>query len=120
MGESHITIEVSHINLGFAAGVNQGLKWIRTHYPGARVLLINNDAHLLIGASGALFSALEENIEAVLAYPSINHGGKPRGTIFYNSYLALLTNQNSLPGSFPFSSGCCQMIALDRYEGDLY
>ncbi len=115
-GDPRVTIEVSSHNLGFAAGVNRGLAWIRAHFPGAWVLLINNDAVLLKGATAALSAALRGKPEAVIAYPSINHGGEVIGTAYYQRYFAL-RSKTPLPGCIPYPSGCCQLLAPERLRG---
>ncbi|NYI19803.1 GT2 family glycosyltransferase [Xanthomonas arboricola] len=100
-------------NLGFAAGVNKGLAEIDIRFPNSQVLLINNDAILLPGALDLLFSQLLINPEARLIYPSIDHGGWVRGTVYYHRLTGLITD-NQLPGSFPYPSGCCLLINLTR------
>ncbi|GAB6068647.1 hypothetical protein JCM13664_19670 [Methylothermus subterraneus] len=117
--QPRITIHESPVNLGFAAGVNRGLAQIQERYPSAWVLLINNDAVLLPGSLKRLTEALVSHPDAVLAYPTIDHGGRAFGTVYYHRILALITTQ-ALPGSFPYASGCCQLIAPERYPGELY
>lgn len=111
--ETRASVEVGSCNLGFAAGVNRGLAWIRTHFPSAWVLLINNDAVLLSGATSALASALSRMPKAVIAYPSIEHGGYSIGTAFYQRHFGLITVRR-LPGSIPHASGCCQLMDPER------
>lgn len=118
-GEDQITIEISPINLGFAAGVNHGLTWIAMRFPGAWALLINNDAVLLLGGISALYEALSKMPAAVIAYPTIDHGNRLIGTAYYQRYLGLITTK-PLPGSIPHASGCCQLIALDRMPSLLF
>lgn len=115
-GESHVSIEPSPANLGFAAGVNRGLAWIRARLPACWVLLINNDAVLLPGATVALAAALGNTAQAVIAYPTVNHSGHPMGTAYYQRHLGLITF-SPLPGSIPFASGCCQLLAPERLDG---
>ena len=114
--ESRVSVETTGINLGFAAGVNRGLAWIRTNFPGAWVLLINNDAVLLRGATSALTDALKNKREAAIAYPTIDHAGCQIGTVFYQRYFGLITRRQ-LVGSFPYASGCCQLLAPNRLSG---
>lgn len=114
--ETRVTIELSSSNLGFAAGVNRGLEWIRKHFPHAWVLLINNDAILLAGATSAMAQALTSNPDAVIAYPTIDHGGQPIGTVFYQRHFGLYVKQR-LPSSIAYASGCCQLLAPERLQG---
>ncbi len=108
----------SPINLGFAAGVNRALARLRIERPGARVLLINNDAVLLPGAVAALEQALNAHAQAWIAYPDIDHGGRVIGTVYYHRLTGLLQLQRRwLPGSFAYASGCCLLIE-PRHTGD--
>lgn len=111
--EFRVTIEVSPVNLGFAAGVNRGMDWIARRDPKAWVLLINNDARLLPGGLKALCDALLRHPEAKLAYPDIDHGGKILGTVYYQRWFGLLSS-HSLPGSAPHASGCCLLLNAPR------
>ena len=60
--ERRVSVASEGGNLGFAAGVNRGLDWIRERFPNARVLLINNDAELVLEGAQKLVSALETDI----------------------------------------------------------
>ena len=116
-GETRVSFKISPNNLGFAAGVNKGVEWITSHFSTPWVLLLNNDACLLPGAIPPLVQALVEHTEAVISYPNINHAGQILGTTYYQRYTGLLSSR-PLPDSFPFASGCCQLIATDR-SGDV-
>ncbi len=107
--EKRVSIEVSPVNLGFAAGVNRGIDWIVQRHPGACVLLINNDAHLLPGAVAAMRRALVHNAEARIAYPDIDHSGKTIGTVYYQRWFGLRSTR-PLPGSYAYASGCCLLL----------
>jgi N-acetylglucosaminyl-diphospho-decaprenol L-rhamnosyltransferase len=109
----HVSIATENRNLGFAAGVNRGINWIKARFPDAIVLLINNDALLLSGGLEALTSALKAAPQAAIAYPDIDHGGHLIGPVYYHPWLALITYTH-LPGSIAYASGCCQLIAPDR------
>lgn len=117
--ESRVSVETTGINLGFAAGVNRGLAWIHENFPKAWVLLINNDAVLLRGATDALADALKNKHEAAIAYPTIDHGGCHIGTVFYQRHFGLITHKQ-LVGSFPYASGCCQLLAPKRLSGSWF
>ena len=114
-----VHLEISPVNLGFAAGVNRGIEWLRQLVPDAWILLINNDAWLQPNSLAALTQALASSPQAVLAYPSIDLGNRILGTVYYHRLLALITT-GPWPGSFPYASGCCQLIAPERYPGRLY
>ena len=108
-----VTIVESPENLGFAAGVNRAVAWIEMAFPDLRVLLINNDARLLPGAAAMLNLAADQQPEACIVYPTIKHAGRELGTVYYHRLLALLSS-SPLPGSFPYASGCCQLIVPSR------
>lgn len=113
--EPRVSIEVSPSNIGFAAGVNRGLRSCARLHPDAWVLLINNDARLLPGALGILATALAEEPRAMLAYPAIDHGGVIRGTAYYHRAAGLLSARGRA-GCFAYASGCCCLLAMDRFQ----
>ncbi len=117
--ESRVTVEISPANLGFAAGVNRGLEWIGRQFPGAWVLLLNNDARLLPGALGALRLPLVQHPLAKLAYPDIDHGGTVKGTVYYQRWLGLLSTR-PMPGSFAYPSGCALLLAPERFDQPVF
>ncbi|NMQ17819.1 glycosyltransferase family 2 protein [Candidatus Competibacter phosphatis] len=117
--EDRVTIEISPVNLGFAAGVNHGLTWITTRFSGSWALLINNDAVLLPGGSFTLCQVLSKTPVAVIAYPTIDHGGRLIGTAYYQRHLGLITT-TPLPASVPHASGCCLLIAPERMSSPLF
>lgn len=114
--ELRASVVISEKNLGFAAGVNRGLCWIKNKFPEAWVLLINNDAEIVRGGIASLVNALKRHGDAVIAYPGINHAGHVVGTMYYQRYLGLVTAKK-LVGSFPYASGCCQLLAPERLPG---
>ncbi len=111
--ESRVSIEVSPVNLGFAAGVNRGMDWIARHDSAAWVLLINNDAQLLPGGLNALREELVRHPECKFVYPDINHGGKIFGTLYYQRWLGLLSSR-SVAGATAYASGCCLILNTTR------
>jgi GT2 family glycosyltransferase len=114
-----VSIEVSPVNLGFAAGVNRGIDWIRANRPGSWILILNNDAVLLPGGLSALCCSLAGHPEAILVYPAIDHGGRVLGTVWYQRWFGLITPK-PLPGSFPYPSGCAILFAPERWETPLF
>ncbi len=117
--EDRVTIKISPVNLGFAAGVNRSLAWITTHFSGVWVLLINNDAVLLPGGLFALCQVLSKTPVAAIAYPTIDHGGRLISTAYYQRHLGLITT-NPLLGDIPYASGCCLLIASERIPLPLF
>lgn len=115
-----VSVIQSPTNLGFAAGVNRGIDWIVEKYPSAEfALLINNDATMVAGGVTELRNALRARPEAWLAHPDINHGGRIFGLAYYHRWTGLLTLEK-LPGSFSYTSGCCQLFALKRIPLPVY
>jgi N-acetylglucosaminyl-diphospho-decaprenol L-rhamnosyltransferase len=96
-------------NLGFAAGVNLGLR----HRVSERVLLINNDALPSAGVISALETALDTAQDACIVFPSLMHAGQPLGQVYYHRWFAVLTSRR-WPGTFEVPRGCCMLAALDR------
>ncbi len=111
--DARVDLHVSVANLGFAAGVNRGLEHCRQRYPGAWVLLINNDARLLTGALAKLVDALDANSNARIAYPDIDHAGHVLGRVYCHRLTGLLS-WRPRRNYFPYASGCCILVATDR------
>ncbi len=107
--EKRVSIELSAVNLGFAAGVNCGIDRILDVYPDAWILLINNDARLTTGALAELRNGLLRAPMAGIAYPAIFQNGRISGTVHYQRWFGLLSRR-PLPGSDPHASGCCMLI----------
>ncbi len=104
-------------NLGFAAGVNHGLRHIRSqrHSP---VLLINSDARLAAGAMQRLASCL---CDAPLAVPTVVEDGPQHMTrplIGYYQRVFALYLRHAHAGTVEYPSGCCLLLGADTdYEG---
>lgn len=112
-GDSRVRILDAGGNLGFAAGVNLGLR----HRACERVLLINNDAVPGPGTAMALNAALDADAGACLAFPSLMHAGHPVEHVFYHRWLALLVDR-PCRGAFEVPRGCCMLVALDRIPAE--
>jgi N-acetylglucosaminyl-diphospho-decaprenol L-rhamnosyltransferase len=109
-----VTIVGNNINLGFSAGVNAAVADISNKQNLRYVLLINNDATINAVGVTALFEAITNNSETALAAPKFlsNDEEKP-AMLYYNRYLALLTEKKYF-GSFAFLSGCCLLMDLEK------
>jgi GT2 family glycosyltransferase len=114
-----VRIHVSPSNLGFAAGVNRGLELCASLYPGAWVLLINNDAKLARGALEILAKSLSDATASLIAYPAVAQGGAVRGTAYYHRATGLLS-ERPRAGCFAYASGCCMLLATDRLDLPLF
>jgi N-acetylglucosaminyl-diphospho-decaprenol L-rhamnosyltransferase len=108
-GDDRVWILDAGSNLGFAAGINFGLR----HRVSDRVLLINNDALPSAGAISALEASLDTAEDACIAFPSLMHAGRPLERVHYHRWLSLLTNRRWL-GAFEVPRGCCMLVSVDR------
>lgn len=111
--DERLDIRTSAANLGFSAGVNRALEHCAKFYSEAWVLLINNDARLLPGSLSKLVDALAVNPAAKLAFPNISHAGRVLGQAYCHRLTGLLS-WRPRHGFFPYASGCCMLIAMDR------
>ena len=99
-------------NLGFAAGVNLGLRpAIREGYH--RFLLLNNDAVLLPNAGNTFDKAITNNPGSLIA-PAIILGGNINKGSYYNKYLGFISDTPYLNGhgSIYYFTGC--VLAFDK------
>jgi GT2 family glycosyltransferase len=116
---TEVVVVKSDRNTGFSNGVNDALAFLRKTYRACRVLLLNNDAVLVPGAVSLLNRAADLNEHAYLVYPTVSHAGSVRGTVHYHIPTGLLFDR-AVCCSFPYASGCCQLLLLDRHETDFF
>ncbi len=117
--DSRVLLKGRNSNLGFAAGVNAGLAKSRAQAPQAWVLLINNDAVFPLDLLPKMITALEADVHAILAFPTVRQSGRLQTWGHYQRWLGLIMRSPAL-GTFPYASGCCQLIATDRLNPPLY
>lgn len=117
--EPRLHLEQSSSNLGFAAGVNVGLVRAKNKSAADRVLIINNDAVPQAGLVELLAGALEENVERLIAFPSLMHAGTLVREVYYHRWLATLGERPGM-GAFRIPRGCCMMVATERLRGALF
>jgi GT2 family glycosyltransferase len=117
--EARVELLESKENVGFAAGMNMGLSWLRDTGKIGPVLLVNNDAVLGVGSLQSMLDALEKAPGVSLVYPTLLHAGRPMGLTYYHRATGLLS-QRSWPGSFPFVSGCCLLLSPELVARDLF
>lgn len=101
-------------NLGFARGVNLALNDAAARHCDA-FLLINNDAVAMPGMVVHLAAALVDAGMAMVAPTVVDVAGKPQPMFWYQRFFGLLT-AHSLPGSFPYLSGCCLLVRREMLE----
>lgn len=110
-GEPRVQIVGNVVNLGFGKGMNAALAELARRGYSGPALLINNDAEVLPGMRVALLAALpcDEAVPTLVA-PRILQDGQAHGWLYYQPWLALVT-ERPLPGSFAYLSGCCLLVA---------
>lgn len=114
-----VKLDISPVNLGFAAGVNRGIEAILARWPRAWIFLLNNDAEALSGAIDALRAALQAAPSAVVAYPAMQQGASLFGLTYYQPHFGLFTTKR-LSGSIRYPSGCALLIVPERIELPLF
>ena len=114
-----VMLEISPTNLGFAAGVNRGVEKVLARWPDAWILLLNNDAIVIPGATAILCDALANRPNAVLAFPRIDQGREQFGLTYYHRFFGLFLAK-PWPGCIVYPSGCAQLIGPERIALPLY
>lgn len=100
-------------NLGFAKGVNIGLRLVRERFGAVYVLLLNNDAAVEQGTCSRLLShSMESGGKALVAPILVTPTGEFSSLAWYQPHLALFTRR-PLGGSIPHLGGCCLLVAPD-------
>lgn len=109
-GEPRVQLVGNPVNLGFGKGMNAALAELSRRGYAGPVLLVNNDAEVLPGMREAMLAALprDEAVPALVA-PRILQDGRAHGWLYYQPWLALVT-ERPLPGSFAYLSGCCLLV----------
>ncbi|MDG2537165.1 glycosyltransferase [Dyella jiangningensis] len=108
-GDRRIQLEVSRENLGFARGVNRGLRRCVECFDPDVILIINNDAVLQPGALSVLSAAALKHHESWVISMDIDHSGRRQGPLFYQRWSGLQFTR-PVAGAFPFASGCCLWV----------
>jgi GT2 family glycosyltransferase len=118
-GDTRVVVKISRDNLGFAKGINEGLRACIECFDPARVLVINNDAILLPGAWETLRSEADVHSRAALISMDIDHAGKRHGPMFYQRWSGLQF-PHAVVGAFPYASGCCLLVDMARAPVPLF
>lgn len=106
----------SGTNLGFAKGVNLGLRLVREQFGSVHVLLLNNDAALVPGACSLLLAeSLVAGRTALVAPTLVTPIGDFSSLAYYQPYLAMITRR-PLSGSLAHLGGCCLLIPPELAE----
>lgn len=110
---------VNATNLGFGGGMNAALALLGKYTCSGPVLLINNDAKVKFGMKSAMLATLQGIDGAALVAPRIRQDEQEHSWLFYQPWLALVT-QRPLPGSFAYLSGCCLLVHRDDNTQPLF
>lgn len=102
---------VNSQNLGYAAGVNNALRWLEEKHPHRYYLLINNDAEATPGMLPELLKFMREHDRTALTAPMIDIRQKQIAYSWYQRFTGLMFSHHMI-GTFPYLTGCC--LLLDR------
>jgi len=117
--DSRVLIHVSDENLGFATGVNRGLKLCATQLNATDVLLINNDAVLLPGAVQTYMDTARDHPNAAVISMDVEHAGQRQGPMYYQRWCGLQFKHPAW-GAFAYASGSCLWIVLKSSPSPLF
>ncbi|QNK00375.1 glycosyltransferase [Dyella telluris] len=117
--DPRVIIEVSANNLGFAMGVNRSIRLATERLGASTVLIINNDATLMVGALRALRGEAAARPQAAVISMDIDHAGTRGGVQFYQRLSGLLFAR-PVAGTFSYASGCCLWIDMRRVPLPLF
>lgn len=106
-------------NLGYAAGVNNALRWLENNNPHRYYLLINNDAEATPGMLANLHQFMLEHKRTAIAAPMIDAGHKVISFQWYHR-LTGLTFMRHIIGTFPYLSGCCLLVDRRILDNGLF
>jgi len=107
---------VNSKNLGYAAGVNIALRWLKKNQPHRYYLLINNDAQATPGMLTKLLQFMQEHDRTALTAPIIDMGQKEIAYSWYHRFTGLMFSHHII-GTFPYLTGCCLLVD-QRIVGD--
>ncbi|MEN9726130.1 MAG: hypothetical protein RL434_496 [Pseudomonadota bacterium] len=110
-----LTVVDAGRNLGFAAGVNLGLRHARARGP-VRVMLINSDARIQRDSLSQAQALLDDGAELVVPEDEAAHGGPAN---HYARFLGLVLPFNG-PGMIPMLSGALLFISERLAADDIF
>lgn len=96
-------------NLGYAAGVNNALRWLEKNQSHHYYLLINNDAEATPGMLPELLKFMCEHDRTSLTAPVIDIGQKQLAGYWYHRLTGLMFSHHVI-GTFPYLTGCCFLV----------
>ena len=111
-----VTVVTAEENLGFAAGVDLGLRKALDSGAWNAYLIMNNDAVATATMVQDLAAALEQHGGKALVAPREQPGSTP-SLLWYQSALALVLRKPA-PGAFPYLSGACLLVHRSLLNDD--
>lgn len=118
-GRPDVILVGSPANIGFAAGMNNGLTCLRDLGLAGPTLLVNNDAIVRVGLRACLEARLAPGTRPALVAPRIAQAGTVKGWMHYQPWFGLVSERPG-PGTFPYLSGCCLALDTRRWAGPLF
>lgn len=100
---------VNSRNLGYAAGINNALRWVENSHPHHYYLLINNDAKATPGMLQQLVASMIETDKTILAAPAIDTGSQQIFGYWYQRFSGLIFS-HQVAGTFRYLTGCCLLV----------
>ena len=97
-------------NLGYAAGVNNALRWLEENKQHSYYLLINNDAEATPGMLQQLLKYMQEHDRTALIAPVIETGHKKQIKGYWYQRFSGLLFSSHLVGTFLYLTGCCLLV----------
>ena len=116
--EARVHLVSSGRNLGFAAGVNRGMRECLQRFNADVVIVINNDALLRAEALTALRKTAHEHPDVAVISMDIDHAGHRQGPMFYQRWSGLQFTR-PVAGAFAYASGCCLWVNMHRAPAPL-
>jgi len=96
-------------NLGYAAGINNALRWLETHDPHDYYLLINNDAEAIPDMLQHLLQFMRTQDRTSITAPVIDIGQKQFMYSWYHRFSGLMFSHHVF-GAFRYLTGCCLLV----------
>jgi len=111
---------VNSKNLGYAAGVNNALRWLEKNNPHRYYLLINNDAEATPGMLPNLLKFMQEHDRTAITAPMIIDIGQKKITYsWYHRFTGLMFSHRII-GTFSYITGCCLLVDQRIISGGLF
>lgn len=108
-GFPHIKLIKNRRNLGFGAGVNCAIEYLKQQSSFNAVLIINNDCLVPPGTVKLLLGALENHKGNAIVAPGRLGDDSHPVRLWYHRLTGILTRRK-IPGSIPYLTGTCLLV----------